>query len=165
MEVIRAAPVEVGYLFAPDGRQIAWYVGDEREIRGFTAADLRALSGGAFVHNHPPYARFAEGDPRRRAGSFSPLDLAFAWEHDLAEMVAVTAERTYRLRPRGGGYYLDPGELFREYAKAATAVEERLHAEAKAGIIGSEEADAEGRIADRVMHELERYFDYRVEGR
>jgi hypothetical protein len=164
MEWIRDAAVEVGYAFDRAGRQIAWYVGDEREIRGLTDDDLRALRGGIFVHSHPAYAEFAVGDPRRRPGSFSSFDFVFAWENDLAEMIAVTETRTYRLRKHGGGYFLDPGEIRTEYRRILGEVEERLQAAARAGIMASEEAQSRGRLADEVMAVLRIYFDYEVEG-
>ncbi len=163
IEEIRDAPVDVGYAFDRAGRQIAWYVGDAREIRGFTAGDLAAMRGGTFVHSHPSYTEFAEGDPRWQAGSFSPWDLMFAWEHDLRELVAVTSERTYRLRRLGGGYYHDPGEIWTEYRRVVGEVEERLQAATRAGIMSPEEAQSLGRLADEVMAELQTYFDYEVE--
>ena len=87
----------------------------------------------------------------------------FAWEHDLRELVAVTSERTYRLRRLGGGYYLDPGEIWTEYRRVVGEVEERLQAATRAGIMSPEEAQSLGRLADVVMAELQTYFDYEVE--
>jgi hypothetical protein len=97
IEAIRDAPVEIGYGYDVDGQLRFIQIGDENGIEGFDQAVLAAIAGGLFVHNHPPNG-FPEGDPRRRAGSFSPRDLVFMWENDLAEIVAVTADRNYSLR-------------------------------------------------------------------
>jgi hypothetical protein len=164
IETLRFAPVEIGYGFDASGRQIFRQVGDSDEIRGFDQRDLAAIAKGTFVHSHPPYTRFSEGDPRRRAGSFSRRDLVFMYEYRLAEIVAVTRERTYYLRLQGG-YYLDPGEIRSSYTDATDRVTRILRHYAERGMIASEEAEAEGRIADDVMEQLASFFDYRWEVR
>jgi hypothetical protein len=163
IEAIRFAPVEIGYGFDAVGRQIFRQVGDHNRIRGIAAVDMRAIEDGTFVHAHPPYVRFPPGDPRRRAGSFSPLDLVFMYESGLVEMVAVTAERTYYLRRRREGFFLDPNQLtdlYEEFAEGATQSLERMAAR---GIIPDDEVAAEGRIADEVMERFRPFFDYRHE--
>src|SRR5262249_47507435 len=92
-EAIRHAPVEIGYGFDARGRQVFRQVGNEARIIRMSPADLAAIRGGSFVHNHPPYD-FSVGDPRRRAGSFSPSDLTFMYENDLAEMILATEDVT-----------------------------------------------------------------------
>jgi hypothetical protein len=159
MAAIRHAPVEIGYGYDADGQLRFVQVGDDNGIVGFDQNDLAAIAGGLFVHNHPPYD-FPEGDPRRRAGSFSPHDLVFMWEYDLVEMVAVTAERTYVLRRPPGGYFLDPGEIIQEYDKLVDAVRIRLNHAADSGLIDPQEALARGRWADDVMEILALYYDY-----
>jgi hypothetical protein len=162
IEAIRYAPVEVGYGFDAEGRQVFRQVGDRGNIHGFDQRDLNAIAGGTFVHGHPPYVEFSEGDPRRRAGSFSLLDLVFMYEHRLAEIIAVSQERTYFLRSLPGGGYLDAGEIQSEYALTLAAVERELHQRAVDGIISSEEAECLGLIADETMARMSLYFDYRI---
>jgi hypothetical protein len=159
MEAIRHLPVEIGYGYDADGRLRFVQVGDADGIEGFDQEDLAAISGGLFIHNHPPYDFPAE-DPRRRAGSFSPKDLVFMWEYDLAEMVAVTAERTYVVRRPPGGCYLDPEEIRQEYRQALAAVREDLERAAALGLIAVEEAESQGRWADDVMDYLGMFYDY-----
>ena len=120
-----------------------------------------AIASGMFVHNHPPYAVFAHGDPRRRAGSFSARDLVFMYEARLAAIVAVTAESTYHVGRGADGFFLDPGEIRVEYARLLAVVEAELVERASRGIISVEEAEAEGHLADEVMDRLNRFFDYR----
>jgi hypothetical protein len=160
IEAIRPSPVEIGYGFDAGGRQIFRQVGDDDEIRGFDPKDLAAIADGTFVHNHPPYTKFAEADPRRRAGSFSARDLVFMYEAQLSAIVAVTAERTYRVGRGSGGSFLDPGEIRTEYARLLATVEAELSDRSSRGIISVEEAEAEGRLADEVMDRLQRFFDY-----
>jgi hypothetical protein len=160
IEAIRHAPVEVGYGFDVRGRQIFRQVGNTEEIRGFDPRDLQSIVGGTFVHNHPPYAEFTEGDPRRQAGSFSLLDLVFLYENRVGEMVVVTQERTYRLRPLAAGHFLDPGEIRDEYRIQRRRVMRELHRKVVRGIISVEESLAQGRRADEVMERLGLYFDY-----
>jgi hypothetical protein len=162
IEAIRHAPVEVGYGFDASGRQLFRQVGDQDEIRGFDRRDLVAIADGTFVHSHPPYSEFSEGDPRRRAGSFSQRDLAFMYEYRLAEIIAVTQTRTYYLQ-RLEGFFLDPGQIRTAFADAFDAVALRLRRNARRGIISNEEAEAQGRIADEVMERLASFFDYRWE--
>jgi hypothetical protein len=159
MAAIRHAVVEIGYGYDAAGRLRFIQVGDEVGIAGFDPQDLAAISGGLFVHNHPPYD-FPEGDPRRRAGSFSPKDLVFMWENGLAEMVAVTAERAYVLRRPPGGYFLDPGQIREEYDETADRVRRRLRQLAREGKISAEESLSDGRLADEVMAQLGIFFDY-----
>jgi hypothetical protein len=159
MEVIRHAPVEVGYGYDMRGRQRFIQVGDANGIEGFDQRDLAAITGGLFVHNHPPY-NFPEGDPRRRAGSFSPKDLVFMWEYDLSEMIALTRERTYVVRRPDGGFFLDPDEIRQEYDQALVAVRRNLERAAKAGLISVEEAFSQARWADDVMDLLSMFYDY-----
>jgi hypothetical protein len=161
IEAIRHAPVEVGYGFDASGRQIFRQVGNTEEIRGFDPRDLEAIAGGTFVHNHPPYTEFAERDRRRRAGSFSLLDLVFLYENRVGEMVVVTWDRTYRLRPLAEGHFLDPGEIRDEYRRQRRQVVRALHRLAVRGIISADEALAGGRRADEVMERMSIYFDYR----
>jgi hypothetical protein len=160
MEAIRHAPVEIGYGYDAIGRPRFIQVGDTDGIEGFDQEDLLAISGGLFVHNHPPYD-YPEGDPRRRAGSFSPKDLVFMWEYDLAEMIAVTAERTYVVRRPPGGFYLDPGQIRDDYEAELDKIRARLAIAASAGRITPEEAIAQGRWADDVMEILGMLYDYR----
>ena len=160
MAAIRLAAVEIGYGFDANGRLRFIQVGDENGIVGFRPEDLAAIADGLFVHNHPPYP-LLPGDPRRRAGSFSSWDLVFMWENGLAELVAVTAERTYTLRRLAGGFHLDPGEIHAEYRTELDAVRARLDAAARAGLIAPTEALAQGRWADEVMDVLGAYYDYR----
>jgi hypothetical protein len=164
VEAIRSVPIEIGYGFDADGRQIFRQVGDPDEIRGFDQRDLVAIADGTFVHNHPPYTRFPEGDPRRRAGSFSQRDLVFMYEYRLAEIIAVTRERTYHLRQLEG-LFLDPGQIRMAFADSVDRVTRRLRRLAERGIISIEEAEAEGRIADDVMERIAAFFDYRWEAR
>jgi hypothetical protein len=162
IEAIRFAPVEIGYGFDAEERQVFRQVGDSNNIQGFDQRDLGAITGGTFVHCHPPYLEFAVGDPRRHAGSFSLLDLVFMYEHRLAEIIAVTQERTYFLRSLPGGGYLDGGELQAEYALTLAAVERELHQRAEDGIISAVEAECLGLIADEAMARMSLYFDYRI---
>ena len=159
---IRYAPVEIGYGFDAEGRQIFRQVGDPDEIRGFDPRDLRAMTDGAFVHSHPPYDRFPEGDSRRRAGSFSARDLTFMYENNLTEIVAVTRERAYFLRPLGG-FFLDPDQIRRDYTRTLRQVETGLKLLAARGMISIDEALSAGRIADEVMDRLSPFFVYRWE--
>lgn len=69
---------------------------------------MLSLKDGTVIHNHPPY-------PDGPAGPFSPADLRFAREYDLAELRAVTIDRTYILRRPDGGFFLDPNEIALEY--------------------------------------------------
>jgi hypothetical protein len=160
MAAIRHAVVEIGYGYDAAGRLRFIQVGDEVGIAGFDPQDLAAISGGLFVHNHPPYD-FPEGDPRRRAGSFSARDLVFMWEDDLTQIVAVTAERTYVLRRLPAGFYLDPGQIREDYSTELDKVQARLVDAAAAGQITSEEAMSQGRWADEVMDALGMLYDYR----
>ena len=160
MTAIRHAPVEIGYGYDADGRLRFIQVGDANGIRGFDERDLMAIRGGLFVHNHPPF-QFPADDPRRRAGSFSPMDLAFMWEFDLDEIVAVTAERTYALRKPVGGFFLDPDLIWKDYANELDKVQSRLAAAASVGLITEDEAMSEGRWADEVMEALGILYDYR----
>jgi hypothetical protein len=162
-EAIRHAPVEIGYGFDARGRQVFRQVGDEYNIMHFQRADLIGVRGGTFVHNHPPYTMFAERDPRRRAGSFSPSDLAFMYELELSHMTLVTAERTYEIQRPPGGFFLDPTEIRSEYERIAQTVERRLAAEVALGKLPIEEATAAGRLADEVMRTMSAYYDYRSE--
>jgi hypothetical protein len=165
IEAIRHAPVEVGYGFDAAGRQDFRQVGDGNEIRGFAERDLATIADGTFVHNHPPYGQFALGDPRWRAGSFSARDLVFMYEAQLAEMIAVTAERTYFVQPRPDGFFLDSGQIWQEYADAVDDTRLLLRSRAMRGMMSIEEAASPGRIADEVMDLLSPYFQYRwVEG-
>jgi hypothetical protein len=163
IEAIRRSPVEIGYGFDRAGRQVFRQVGDREEIRGFDQRDLAAIANGTFVHNHPPYADFAEGDPRRRAGSFSPRDLVFAYEYRLAALIAVTRERTYVLRRRAEGFFLDPDQIREEHTRRRRLVTPMLWRQATRGIISTEEALSQGRIADEVMELLSPFFDYQWE--
>lgn len=163
IEAIRPSPVEIGYGFGRDGRQIFRQVGVHDEIRGFDQRDLAAIANGTFVHNHPPYAEFAEGDPRRRAGSFSPRDLVFAFEYRIATTIAVTRERTYVMRRRAEGFFLDPDQIREEYTRRRRLVTPMLWRQAARGIISTEEALSEGRLADEVMELLSPFFDYQWE--
>jgi hypothetical protein len=160
---LRFAPVEIGYGFDASERQVFRLVGDHDEIRGFDQRDLAAIADGTFVHSHPPYAEYPESDPRRRAGSFSARDLVFMYEYQLGELIAVTQERTYHLRQKTGGPFLDPGEIRNEYGFRLELTGARLLGQAASGIISLEEADAEGRLADEVMESLSTYHDYRWE--
>lgn len=160
LELLRLAPVEIGYGFDASGRQVFRQVGDSDVIGGFEQRDLTAITDGTFVHSHPPYAEFPEGDPRRRAGAFSLLDLVFLYELQLAEMIAVTKERTYRLRRLPEGFFLDPGQLRDEYVVQRRRVRRLLRRSAARGIISKEEAVSAGRIADEVMERLRLYFAY-----
>ena len=83
------------------------------------------------------------------------------WEYDLAEMVAVTAERTYYLKRPVEGFFLDPGEISQEYDLALAAVRRRLDAAAALGLITVEESMSRGRWADGVMDILGMFYDYR----
>jgi hypothetical protein len=159
MTAIRHVAAEIGYSYDADGRLRFIQVGDENGIEGFDQRDLAAITGGLFVHNHPPYD-FPEGDPRRRAGSFSPRDLAFMWEYDLAEMIAVTAKWTYVVRRPAEGFYLDPGQIREDYATELEKAQARLLVSARAGLITVEEALAQGRWADEVMEVLAVLYDY-----
>jgi hypothetical protein len=163
IEAIRFAPVEVGYGFDAAGRQIFRHVGDENLIFGIGERDLAAIVDGMFIQNHPPYFAYIEGDPRRRAGSFSSTDLVFMYEHNLVELIAVTRERTYFLGRRGEGFFLDSGQIRSDYGEALIQVETRLRRLAEGGIISSEEAAGAGRIADEVMERLSVAFRYRRE--
>jgi hypothetical protein len=160
MAAIRHAPVEIGYGYDAHGRLRFIQVGDETGIVGFDERDLAAIRDGLSVHNHPPYA-FPEGDERRRAGSFSPNDLVFMWEHDLAEMVAVTEERTCLLRRPPGGFFLDLGQIREYYATELDQVRTWLDDAAHAGLISREEALSHGRWVDEVMDALSILYDYR----
>jgi hypothetical protein len=122
-----------------------------------------AIEDGTFVHSHPPYARFPPGDPRRRAGSFSPLDLTSMYECGLVEMVAVTAERTYYLRRRPEGFFLDPGQLSDLYEEFADVATQSLEEQRARGIISVQDVAADGRIADEAMERFRPFFDYRQE--
>jgi hypothetical protein len=153
--------VEIGYGFDAAGRQVFRQVGDQDAIRWFDPRDLMAIASGTFGHSHPPYVEFSAGDPRRRAGSFSALDLAFMYDVQLTEMIAVTHERTYRLRQLLGGFFLDPGQIYDEYEVQRGRVIEELRQDSARGIISVEEVAAAGRIADEVMERLRLYFDYR----
>jgi hypothetical protein len=159
MAAIRQAAVEIGYGYDANGQLRFIQVGDESGIVGFRQEDLDAVANGRFVRNHPPYP-YPLGDPRRRAGSLSSWDLVFMWEHQLAEIVVVTAERTYTLRRLAGRFYLDPGEIREEYRTALDAIRARLNAAARAGLIAPAEALAQGRWADEVMDVLGAYYDY-----
>lgn len=159
-EAIRHAPVEIGYGFDARERQVFRQVGDENRILGMRAEDLAAIRGGCFVHNHPPFD-FPVGDPRRRAGSFSPYDLVFMYENDLAEMMLLTFDRTYVLRQPEGGFYLDPGEIEVAYARTLDDVHRRLKIATALGTSTAGLSEARGTLADEVMEELRRYFDYR----
>jgi len=163
IEAIRFAPVEVGYGFDAAGRQIFRQVGDADGISGFERRDLTALTNGTLVHSHPPYQEFPEGDPRRRAGSFSPLDLVFMYETELLEVIAVTRERTYFLRRRREGLFLDPGQIQADYARYRRRVERQLMVMLARGIISREEAEAQGRLADEIMDRFSDAFEYRWE--
>ncbi|HKG25676.1 MAG TPA: hypothetical protein VKB09_08505 [Thermomicrobiales bacterium] len=83
------------------------------------------------------------------------------YENDLAEMILVTAERTYLLRRPEGGFYLDPGEIESAYARFYDEVYRRLKLAAASGTIPIEDAEARGTLADGVMEEFRLYFDYR----
>ncbi|HUG61841.1 MAG TPA: hypothetical protein VMP03_08345 [Methylomirabilota bacterium] len=159
MAAIRQAAVEIGYGYDVDGQLRFIQVGGADGISGFRQDDLAAIVNGLFIHNHPPYP-FPMGDPRRRAGSFSPWDLVFMWEHDLAEFVAVTADRTYTLRRPAGGFFLDPGEIRTEYRAYLDIVRTRLNVAARAGVIAATAALAQGRWADEVMNILGTFYDY-----
>jgi hypothetical protein len=159
MTAIHHEAVEIGYGYDAAGRLRFIQVGDENGIEGFDQKDLAAIADGLFVHNHPPYD-FPEGDPRRRAGSFSPRDLVFMWEYDLAEMRAVTAERTYYLKRPAEGFFLDPGEISQEYELALASVRRRLDAAAALRLITVEESMSHGRWADGVMEFLGMFYDY-----
>jgi hypothetical protein len=163
IEAIRFAPVEVGYGFDASGRQIFRQVGDEDGITGFARNDLARLHDGLFVHNHPPYWEFIEGDPRYRAGSFSSLDLTFMYECHLIHMIAVTRERTYFVQRRQEGFYLDAGQVAEEYAGHVEAVRRQNRQLVAQGIISVEEAAAKGRLADEVMIRLSDVLIYRRE--
>jgi hypothetical protein len=160
IEAIRKASVEVGYGFDALGRQRFRQVGDNERILGIADRDLEAIRGGTFVHNHPPYVWFAEVDPRHRAGSFSPTDIVLMYEYDLAEVIAVTTERTYSVKRPAGGFYLDPGQIRDIYKRFADEVEERLAAQAAIGWISPEAAAGRGRLADEVMDKLAAFYDY-----
>jgi hypothetical protein len=136
--------------YAADGTHRFIQVGDENGIQGFDDTDLAAIAGGLFVHNHPPYT-FPAGDPRRPAGSFSPKDLVFMWEYVLAEMVAVTAERTYAIRRPPGGFLLDPGQIRKEYEADSDRIGRRLRQMARQGKNSAEESLSDGRLADDVL--------------
>ena len=163
IEAIRFAPVEVGYGFDVAGRQVFRQVGDSDDIRGIAQHDLTVITDGTFVHNHPPYDQFAVGDPRRRAGSFSALDLVFMYEHNLAELVVVTHERTYFVRPREEGFFLDPSQIREDYGELVRRTRHRLLRLVARGIISIEDAEANGRIADEVMERLSPSFRYHWE--
>lgn len=156
IEAILFAPVEVGVGFDSEGRQVFRQVG----ILGFSRDDLESISNGTFVHNHPPYLEFGHHDPRYRAGSFSIRDLVFMYEVGLAELIAVTHERTYRVRRRREGFFLDPGQIRIEYLALLGSVTDRLQRDLQRGIISAEEAEAEGPIADEVMERLGDFFVY-----
>jgi hypothetical protein len=126
---IRFAPVEVDYGFDMEGRQVFRQVGNLEEIIGLRGDDLERSSTGTFVHNHPPYVEFGRHSPRYRAGSFSIRDLVFMYEVGLAEMIAVTHERTYRVRRRSEGFFLDPGQIRTEYLALLGTVTDRLQRE------------------------------------
>jgi hypothetical protein len=85
------------------------------------------------------------------------------YEHRLAAMIAVTSARTYHARSLPVGFFLDPGQIDRDYADERRRATRRLRRQAAQGIITFEEADAEGRIADEVMAQLSMFFDYRSE--
>ena len=85
------------------------------------------------------------------------------WEYDLAEIVAVTAERTYVLRRRPEGFFLDPGQINEEYAKEADRIRRRRLRAGAEGLISRAEALARGRLADEVMEALGIFYDYRWE--
>lgn len=166
IEALRYAPVEIGYAFDATGRQVFRQVGDADEIRGFDQRDLAMVVNGTFVHSHPPYAQLPQGDPRRRAGSFSARDLVFMYENGLAEIVAVTTERTYFLRSKERGLFLDPDQIREMYADEIDKVTAFLYRLARRGIISIEEAESQGRLADEVMIRLSLFFEYHwVEGR
>ena len=160
---VRFAPIEVGYGFDAAGRQVFRQVGDADGIAGFDRRDLTALADGTFVHSHPPYLEFPEGDPRRRAGSFSPLDLAFMYETERLELIAVTSERTYFLRRRREGLFLDPGQIWADYARYRWQIERQLLVMSARGMISREEAEAQGRLADGIMDRFSDAFEYRWE--
>jgi hypothetical protein len=159
MGAIRHAPVEIGYGYDANGQLRFIQVGDANGIMGFDQQDLAAIAGGLFVHNHPPYD-FPTGDPRHRAGSFSPKALVFMWEYDLTAIVAVTIERTYILRRPPGGFFLDPGQIREDYETELETIQARLADAAKAGSITNEEAISRGRWADEVMDVLGVLYDY-----
>jgi hypothetical protein len=163
IEAIRFASVEVGYGFDAMGRQVFRHVGQEDRIWGMTLHDLAAITEGTFVHNHPPYVTFGEGDPRRRAGSFSLLDLVFMYEHSLVRLVAVTQERTYFVSRREEGFFLDPSQLRVDYGEFLRQTHRHLMRLAAEGIISHKEAESEGRIADDVMERLGVNFTYHWE--
>ena len=163
-EAIAAAPVEIGYGFDASGRQIFRQVGTEHALSGFRTDDLGRIRDGIFLHNHPPYD-YPEGDPRRRAGSFSALDLVFMYEQELSEMVLVTAERRYRLRRPPEGFYLDPGQIRREYRAPTAIVRRRLRRQAARGELTIEAAASRGRLVDEVMDRLGPFFVYTIEER
>jgi hypothetical protein len=163
IEAIRHAPVEVGYGFDARGRQRFRHVGDTERILGIANDDLAAITSGTFVHNHPPFAEFADSDPRHRAGSFSPTDLVLMYEYDLAEVVVVTAERTYSVKQTAGGFFLDPGQIRDIYQRFADEIEAQFAVQAAVGEISPESAESRGRLADEVMEKLALYYDYRWE--
>jgi hypothetical protein len=162
-ESIRHAPVEIGYGFDAQGRQVFRQVGVADLIVHLGEMDLRAIRQGIFVHNHPPYGEFPILDPRRRSGSFSPTDLVFMYEFDVNEMILATADRTYVLRQLPEGFFLDPGEIEAEYQRLLDAVRGRLRAGMTLGQVTPQEAIANGRLADEVMEQLAAYYDYRWE--
>jgi hypothetical protein len=162
-ETIRHSPIEIGYGFDTHERQAFRQVGNADLIMDLSERDLRAIRLGTFVHNHPPYHQFPASDARHRAGSFSPTDLTFVYEHHIDELIPVTADRTYALRQLPGGPFLDPGEIAGEYLRFLNSVRDRLLLEACAGRIAPEEATANGRLADEVMERMAAYYDYRWE--
>jgi hypothetical protein len=157
---IRHAPVEVGYGFDARGQQVFRQVGDETRIMRFRMDDLTRLKDGMFVHNHPPYRDYPDEDPRRRAGSFSATDLIFAYEVDLARIVAVTEERTYSVARPPGDFFLDPRQIEEEYRDLIVRVQERRIAEQVAGRMTIAEALSSGMLADEVMDSLGTFFVY-----
>jgi hypothetical protein len=81
---IRSSDYETAYLYDKNGKLIAQQSGNKDTVN-LSPAMLNQMRGSILTHNHPG------------GSSFSRQDIAVAVNHGLAEVRAVTSERTYSM--------------------------------------------------------------------
>jgi hypothetical protein len=157
---IRDEPVEWLYAFDAQARQVLRIRGTEQFVAITDPGDERRLKDATVVHNHPVSSATGEfGD------AFSELDLIFAMEHDVAELVAISGHwRFVVTRPEVGWPTEDRSIIDEVYDEAAAdaateltraILEERLYPD-----------EARDRMQDEIIRRVAAWggFEYRREG-
>jgi hypothetical protein len=116
---IRHLSYEVGCIFSRKGVLLYAKAGYRHELT-WTDDEIAILSHRVVTHNHP------ERD------SFSPSDLALAWQYRIEQLRAVTSSRTYVVDEPPGGWRAFSWE---EIATCASAQVAQVEEEIIAGLV------------------------------